>query len=143
MVVVQVNETLDEDCQLRRMKKDLRDARRRQKQMEEQLCAMQSGKTQEELEALRDALQETKDLSNQVRPVVVYVWLLAPRTCTAMFRCAGRAAIGVSHPLLLQRMRPICALCFACACVRFAFASCSCVVQASPLMDKATSPSYR
>ena len=60
-----VNETLDEDCQLRRMKKDLRDARRRQKQMEEQLNAMQSGKTQEEIEALRDALQETKDLSKQ------------------------------------------------------------------------------
>ena len=62
-----VNETLDEDCQLRRMKKDLRDARRKQKQMEAELSAMQSGKTQEELSALRDTLQETKDRSQQAR----------------------------------------------------------------------------
>jgi centromeric protein E len=62
-----VNETLDEDCQLRRMKKDLRDARKKQKKMEEELSKMQSGKTQEELSALRDALAVTQNISLEAK----------------------------------------------------------------------------
>jgi centromeric protein E len=65
-----INETLDEDCQLRRMKRDLQEAKHRQRELEEHLSQMQSGhtkQTHEELSALRDELQVTLVTSQEAQ----------------------------------------------------------------------------